>query len=115
MDGRRPAAVAQARRRGTESGLQANSPALSLGLHIQLVGAASIRSAAYFEVRTKRVWWAPWRKRKVWTQVSGWHMGGPPAGATVMTVDDVATGTSPHHRPRQRDGSRRILESRRRP
>ena len=32
-----------------------------------------------------------------------------------MTVDDVATGTSPHHRPRQRDGSRRVLESRRRP
>jgi len=45
---------------------------------------------AYFEVRTKRVWWAPWRKRKVWTQASSWHMGGPPAGATVMTVDDVA-------------------------
>ena len=74
----------------TESGLQANSPALGLGLHIQLVGAASIRSAAYFEVRTKRLWWAPWRKRKVWTQVSSWHMNGPPAGAEIVTVDDVA-------------------------
>jgi hypothetical protein len=30
MDGRRPAATAMARRRGTESGLQANSPAASL-------------------------------------------------------------------------------------
>jgi hypothetical protein len=44
---------------------------------------------AYFEVRTKRVWWAPWRKRKVWQQVSTWHMGGPPAGAEVVTVGDV--------------------------
>ena len=65
-------------------------PPSACDLHVQLVGAASIRSAAYFEVRTKRVWWALWRKRKVWTQVSSWHMGGPPAGATVMTVDDVA-------------------------
>jgi len=34
------------RRRGTESGLQASSSALRPDLHIQLVGAASIRSAS---------------------------------------------------------------------
>jgi hypothetical protein len=45
---------------------------------------------AYFEVRTKRVWWAPWRKKRMWQQISAWHMGLPPAGATVVTVPDVA-------------------------
>lgn len=45
---------------------------------------------AYFEVRTKRVWWAPWRKKRVWQQISAWHMGLPPAGTTVVTVSDVA-------------------------
>jgi hypothetical protein len=45
---------------------------------------------AYFEVRTKRVWYSPWRKRKVWQQISAWHMGLPPAGTTVVTVPDVA-------------------------
>lgn len=45
---------------------------------------------AYFEVRTVRRWWAPWRKRKVWQQISTWHVGQPPAGARVVTVADVA-------------------------
>ncbi|MGA7055361.1 MAG: hypothetical protein WBZ37_29690 [Mycobacterium sp.] len=45
---------------------------------------------AYFEVRTVRRWWAPWRKRKVWQQVSTWHVGQPPTGARVVTVADVA-------------------------
>ena len=44
---------------------------------------------AYFEVRTRRVWWAPWRKKQTWTQMSTWHVGGPPAAATVVTVPDV--------------------------
>jgi hypothetical protein len=46
---------------------------------------------AYFEVRTKRVWWAPWRRKRVWQQISTWHPGPPPAGATVVTVPDVAS------------------------
>jgi hypothetical protein len=46
---------------------------------------------AYFEVRTTRVWWAPWRRRQHWQQVSAWTHGQPPAGATVVTVPDVAT------------------------
>jgi len=33
---------------------------------------------AYFEIRTVRRWWAPWRKRKVWQQISTWHVGQPP-------------------------------------
>jgi hypothetical protein len=45
---------------------------------------------AYFEVRTVRRWWAPWHKRKVWQQISTWHVGPPPAGARVVTVADVA-------------------------
>jgi hypothetical protein len=45
---------------------------------------------AYFEVRTVRHWWAPWHKRKVWQQISTWHVGQPPAGARVVTVADVA-------------------------
>jgi hypothetical protein len=45
---------------------------------------------AYFEVRTVRCWWAPWRRKQVWQQVSTWHVGQPPAGATVVTVTDVA-------------------------
>jgi hypothetical protein len=45
---------------------------------------------AYFEVRTTRVWWAPWRRRQHWQQVSAWTHGQPPAGATVVTVPDVA-------------------------
>ena len=45
---------------------------------------------AYFEVRTTRVWWAPWRRKRVWQQISTWHPGQPPAGATVVTVPDVA-------------------------
>jgi hypothetical protein len=45
---------------------------------------------AYFEVRTTRVWWAPWRRKRVWQQISTWHPGPPPAAATVVTVPDVA-------------------------
>jgi hypothetical protein len=45
---------------------------------------------AYFEVRSVRVWWAPWRKRQVWTQVSAWRVGGPPKGVDVVTVPDVS-------------------------
>jgi hypothetical protein len=45
---------------------------------------------AYFEVRTVRPWYALWRKKRVWQQISAWHMGLPPAGATVVTVPDVA-------------------------
>jgi hypothetical protein len=44
---------------------------------------------AYFEVRTTRVWWAPWRRRQHWQQVSAWTHGQPPAGAAVVTVADV--------------------------
>jgi hypothetical protein len=45
---------------------------------------------AYFERRTVRPWWGLGLiKRQVWTQVSGWHLGQPPAGATAVTVPDV--------------------------
>jgi len=44
---------------------------------------------AYFEVRTVRVWWAPWRRRRIWQQVSAWTPGLPPAsGVEVITVSD---------------------------
>jgi hypothetical protein len=45
---------------------------------------------AYFERRVVRRWWAPWRKRYVWQQISAWHHGQPPAGTEVVTVADVA-------------------------
>ena len=45
---------------------------------------------AYLEVRTVRPWYAPWRKKRVWRQISAWQVGPPPAGATVVTVPDVA-------------------------
>jgi hypothetical protein len=45
---------------------------------------------AYFEVRTTRVWWAPWRKKRVWQQISAWQMGVPPtSGVEVVTVPSV--------------------------
>jgi hypothetical protein len=45
---------------------------------------------AYFERRVVRRWWAPWTKRTTWQQISAWTHGQPPAGATVVTVADVA-------------------------
>jgi hypothetical protein len=48
------------------------------------------QQGAFFERRVVRRWWAPWTKRAVWQQISAWQMGGPPVGATVVTVPDVA-------------------------
>ena len=45
---------------------------------------------AYFEVRTVRPRYAPWRKKRVWQQVSAWQMTQPPAGAQAVTVADVS-------------------------
>jgi hypothetical protein len=47
---------------------------------------------AYFERRTKRVWWAPWRRKQVWQQISAWQNTTPPrgAGVDVVTVGDVS-------------------------
>jgi hypothetical protein len=45
---------------------------------------------AWFEVRTRRVWYAPWRTRKVWTQVGPWVVGDPPRTGEVVTVHDVS-------------------------
>jgi hypothetical protein len=45
---------------------------------------------AYFERRIKRCWWAPWRKRTVWQQVSAWMNTTPPrSGTEVVTVGSV--------------------------
>lgn len=45
---------------------------------------------AHFEVRTKRAWFAPWRRQKVWTQVGPWVVGQPPSSGEVVTVGDVS-------------------------
>jgi hypothetical protein len=45
---------------------------------------------AYFERRLTRRWWAPWKKRTTWTQISTWQHGQPPAGVEVVTVAGVA-------------------------
>jgi hypothetical protein len=56
----------------------------------QPVYALMPQHGADFEVRTVRPWYAPWRKNRVWRQISAWQVGPPPAGATVVTVPDVA-------------------------
>jgi hypothetical protein len=56
----------------------------------QPTGPQPGQHGAYFERRVVRRWWAPWTKRTVWQQISAWQAGQPPAGATVVTVPDVA-------------------------
>jgi hypothetical protein len=68
---------------------------------------------AYFEVRTKRVWWAPWRKKRMWQQDQRLAHGTAASGRDGRhgAGRGGAAGSSPHHRPRQWYGSRRVLES----
>jgi hypothetical protein len=43
----------------------------------------------FMEHREVRCWWAPWRKRMVWQQVSAWINGTPPRSAHVITVGSL--------------------------
>ena len=45
---------------------------------------------AYFERRIYRAWYAPWRTRTTWTQISAWTTNGPPATGEVVTVSDLS-------------------------
>jgi hypothetical protein len=46
---------------------------------------------AYFEKRTYRPWYAPWKKVTRWQQVSAWQNTTPPtSGTEVVTVGDVS-------------------------
>ena len=45
----------------------------------------------FMEHREARCWWAPWRKRMVWRQVSAWMSTTPPkSGVNVITVGDIS-------------------------
>lgn len=84
--GRYPQVIPQVMRapRGGDEGWSAAPPVTPPS------GPQPGQHGAYFEVRTVRPWYALWRKKRVWQQISAWHMGLPPAGATVVTVPDVA-------------------------
>ena len=46
---------------------------------------------AYFEKRTYRPWYAPWKKVTRWQQISAWQNTTPPtSGTEVVTVGDVS-------------------------
>jgi hypothetical protein len=46
---------------------------------------------AFFERRIVRCWWAPWKKRVTWQQISSWQNTTPPtSGTEVVTVSDVS-------------------------
>lgn len=85
LSGQTPSDPGSQRRPGSGSAEQPQPGPVELNSTVQ-----PGQHGAYFEVRTKRVWWLPWRKRKVWQQISTWQAGPPPAGATVVTVADVA-------------------------
>ena len=55
----------------------------------QPTGLLSGQHGAYFERRVKRCWWAPWKKRQTWQQISAWQASQPPRGVEVVTVADV--------------------------
>ena len=49
------------------------------------------QKGAYFEKRTYRPWYAPWKKVTRWQQISAWQNTTPPtSGTEVVTVGDVS-------------------------
>jgi hypothetical protein len=45
---------------------------------------------AYFERRTYRPWYAPWKKVTRWQQISAWQHTTPPTTGEIATVGDVS-------------------------
>lgn len=91
-------AVQQDNARGRET-TPATSPPVPVGPVPQNAAEIARRSltelqpgqhGAYFEKRTYRPWYAPWKKVTRWQQISTWQNSTPPSGTEVLTVGELS-------------------------